>query len=196
MMEHSENQFLSNIFTVPKKDGTRRPVIDFRQLNEFVQKVPFKMKDLTQLPSVLQKEDFLCKIDLQDTYLTIHVAKKARVYLRCLWKGKLYQFTCLLFGLASSPKIFTKCLKPLLVYLRALGIRLLVYLDNILYNGSYKGAMFRTGPANHRIIGEATLRDKSREISTGADPEVGIPRVRNRHRGNEASLARNENTQN
>ena len=82
VVEHTENQFLSNIFTVPKKDGTRRPVIDLRQLNQFVKKVPFKMEDLTQIPSVLQKGDFLCKIDLQDAYLSIPVTKKARVYLR------------------------------------------------------------------------------------------------------------------
>ena len=132
VVEHAENQFLSNIFTVPKKDGTRRPVIDVRQLNQFVKKVPFKMEDLTQIPSVLQKGDFLCKIDLQDAYLSIPVAKKARVYLRFLWKGKLYQFTCLPFGLASSPRIFTKCLKPLLVYLWALGVHLPVYLDDFL----------------------------------------------------------------
>ena len=132
VVEHAENQFLLNIFTVPKKDGTRRPVIDLRQLNHFVKKVPFKMEDLTQIPSVLQKGDFLCKIDLQDAYLTIAVAKKVRVYFWFLWKVKLYQFTCLPFGLASSPRIFTKCLKPLLVYLRALGVHLLVYLDDFL----------------------------------------------------------------
>ena len=90
------------------------------------------MEDLTQLPSILQKGDFLCKIDLQDAFLTIPVAKTARVYLWFLWKGKLYQFTCLLFGLASLPRTFTKGLKPLLVYLWALGVRLLAYPDNIL----------------------------------------------------------------
>ena len=58
--------------------------------------------------------------------------KKSRIYLRFLWKGRLYQFTCLPFDLRSSPRIFTKVLKPLLVYLQALGVRLLVYLDNIL----------------------------------------------------------------
>ena len=44
----------------------------------------------------------------------------------------LYQFTCLPFGLRSSPRIFTKVLKPLLVFLRALGVRLLVYLNDVL----------------------------------------------------------------
>ena len=171
-------------------------MIDLRQLNQFVKTVPFKMEDLTQLPSVLQKGDFLCKIDLQDAYLTIPVAKKARVYLRFLWKGKLYQFTCLPFGLASSPRIFTKCLKPLLVYLWALGVRLLGLPGRYPDNGSCKEAMSGTGPANCEIIGEAQLCDKSREISTRAKPEVGIPRVCNRHCGNEVVPLRNENTQN
>ena len=63
-------------------------------------------------------------------------------------------------------------------------------------NGSYKGAMFGARPANRRIIGEARLCDKLREISAGANPEVEVPRVCNRYCGNEVFLARNENTQN
>ena len=90
------------------------------------------MEDLSHLPSVLRRGDFMCKIDLKDAYQTIPIAKKSRIYLRFLWRGEIYQFTCLPFGLRSSPRIFTKVLKPLLVYLRALGVRLLVYLDNIL----------------------------------------------------------------
>ena len=74
----------------------------------------------------------MCKIDLKDSYQTISIAKKSRIHLRLLWKGRLYQFTCLPFGLRSSPRIFTKVVKPLVVYFRALGVRLLVYLDDIL----------------------------------------------------------------
>ena len=44
VVEHTENQFLSNIFTVPRKDGTRRPVIDLRQLNQFVKKFHSKWR--------------------------------------------------------------------------------------------------------------------------------------------------------
>ena len=56
--------------------------------------------------------------------------------------------------------------------------------------------MSGTGPANRRIIREARLSDKSREISVRTHSEAGIPRVSNRHCGNEVFLARNENTQN
>ena len=117
-VEPCKNQFLSNIFKIPKKGGRRRPVVDMSDLNSFIEPVHFKMEDLSYLPSVLQREDFMCKIDLQDAYQTIPIAKKSRIYLRFLWRRRLYQF--LPFGLRSSPRTFTKVLKPLLVYLRAL----------------------------------------------------------------------------
>ena len=74
-VEPCKNQFLSNIFTIPKKGGRRRPVVDMRDLNSFIEPVHFKLKDLSHLPSVLRRGDFMCKIDLQDAYQTIPIAK-------------------------------------------------------------------------------------------------------------------------
>ena len=45
-VEPCKNQFLSNIFTIPKKGGGRRPVVDMRDLNSFIELVHFKMEDL------------------------------------------------------------------------------------------------------------------------------------------------------
>ena len=64
-VEPCENQFLSNIFMIPKKGGERRPVVDTRDLNNFIEPVHFKMEDLSHLPSVLWRGDFMCKIDLK-----------------------------------------------------------------------------------------------------------------------------------
>ena len=69
-VEPCENQFLSNIFTIPKKGGERRPVVD-----NFIEPVHFKMEDLSHLPSLLLRGDFMCKIDLKDAYQTIPIAK-------------------------------------------------------------------------------------------------------------------------
>ena len=49
-----------------------------------------------------------------------------------LWKGTLYEFACLPFGLASAPRAFTKIMKPVIGLLRQLGIRIIVYLDDML----------------------------------------------------------------
>ena len=43
---------------------------------------------------------------------------------------KVYQFTCLLFGLATSPREFTKLLRPVVSLLRQQGVKLHVYLDD------------------------------------------------------------------
>lgn len=45
---------------------------------------------------------------------------------------RAYQFTCLPFGLSSAPWDFTKTLRPVVAKLRELGIRLVIYLDDML----------------------------------------------------------------
>ena len=43
---------------------------------------------------------------------------------------KVYQFTCLPIGLATSPREFTKLLRPVVALLRQQGVKLHVYLDD------------------------------------------------------------------
>ena len=73
----------------------------------------------------------MTKLDLRDAYLTVPVNKRSRIYLRFIWRGILYQFTCLPFGLSSSGRIFTKAMKPAISFLRTMGIRLVIFLDDI-----------------------------------------------------------------
>ena len=40
-------QFISNIFIISKKDGGRRPVVDMREPNQFMEFLPFKMEDIS-----------------------------------------------------------------------------------------------------------------------------------------------------
>ena len=43
------------------------------------------------------------------------------------------KFACLLFGLASASRTFTKIIKPVVATLQNLGIRLVIYLDDLLF---------------------------------------------------------------
>ena len=45
---------------------------------------------------------------------------------------KAYQFNCLPFGLSSAPWVFTKTTRPVVAALRELGLRLIIYIDDIL----------------------------------------------------------------
>ena len=77
------NQFISNIFTIPKKDGGggRRPVVDMQELNQFAEYLPFNMEDISLLKDILCRGDYMTKLDLQDAYLTIPVGPKSKIFL-------------------------------------------------------------------------------------------------------------------
>jgi hypothetical protein len=80
----------------------------------------------------------MVKIDLQDAYLTVPILPSHCRFFQFEWKGRVYEFTCLPFGLSSAPWGFTKILKPVLAFLRKNGIKLIVYLDDILIISSSK----------------------------------------------------------
>ena len=53
-------------------------------------------------------------------------------FLRFVFQGTLYEFTCLPNGLASAPRVFTKLMKPVFSSFRAHGIFLVAYIDDII----------------------------------------------------------------
>nr|CAH7743646.1 unnamed protein product [Callosobruchus chinensis] len=63
----------------------------------------------------------MAKIDLRDAYFLLAINSNHRKYLRFSFQQKLYQFTCLPFGLNVAPFIFTKLLKPVIRKLRGEG---------------------------------------------------------------------------
>ena len=66
-----------------------------------------------------------------------------RQFLRFSWGKTIYEFTCLPFGLSSAPWAFTKILRPAVAFLRLLGIRMVVYLDDMLIMNTTKEGLNR-----------------------------------------------------
>ena len=50
--------------------------------------------------------------------------------------NKTYEFTAMPFRLIVAPRVFTKMMKPVLASLRCQGVRLIIYLDDILVMAS------------------------------------------------------------
>lgn len=67
-VNNCKNQFISNLFLVSKKNGGQRPVINLRQLNQFLVYKHFKMEGLFMVKDLLQKVDHMIKIDFTDAY--------------------------------------------------------------------------------------------------------------------------------
>ncbi|KAL0183805.1 hypothetical protein M9458_019501, partial [Cirrhinus mrigala] len=125
-----ESGFYSRYFIVPKKDGGLRPIIDLRRLNRSVMKLKFKMLTIKQVVSQIRSEDWFVTIDLKDAYFHVSILPQHRKFLRFAFRGEAYQYRVLPFGLALSPRTFTKCVDAALVPLRLQGIRILNYIDD------------------------------------------------------------------
>ena len=117
-----EGIFYSTLFLVPKKDGGHRPVINLKALNNFVIAPHLKMEGIQTLKSLLRL----------GAYFAIPIREENQKFLCFSVANKNYQFTCLPFGLASAPWVFTKTLKPVVALSRELGVRLVIYIDEIL----------------------------------------------------------------
>ena len=127
---HPRRGFFSRIFLVKKRSGGWRPVIDLSRLNKFVLCPHFKMETLDTVRMSLQKGDWATSLDLRDAYFHIPIHRKSRRYLRFFFKGKIYQFRALPFGISVSPYVFSRVLKTVLRHVRRLGIRVHAYLDD------------------------------------------------------------------
>ena len=128
----SEDRFYSTLFLVPKTDGRMRPVINLKALNFWVHPQHFKIHTLRD---IVVQDEWLAKLDLKDAYFTVPIHRDHWKFLRFVVDQVHYQFTCLPFGLSCAPWAFTKVLKPVAAFLRGIGARLIVYIDDILVIG-------------------------------------------------------------
>ena len=122
--------FYANLFTVPKKNGGLRPVLDLSSLNEYLVNPSFKMETAASLRLAIRPGDWATSLDLQDAYFHVAMAESAKRFLRFVWEGQVYEFNVLPFGLATAPRIFTSMVNELALLVRVRGIRLRTYLDD------------------------------------------------------------------
>lgn len=126
-----EDQYISTLFVV--KQGTKnRPVFNLKSLNHCVHLEKFKLEGLDMVRTLLAPGDYMMKLDLQDAYFMIPIHEEHKKYLRLEFQDKIYEFQCLPFGLSSAPRAFTRLLKPVIAVLRSSGIKIVIYLDDIL----------------------------------------------------------------
>ena len=113
-----------------------RFILNLKKLNKFITAPHFKIEDMKIALKLLTRSCFMTKIDLKDGYFLIPVHKKHKKYLRFSFRGVLYEFNAIPFGLSTAPYLFTKLVKPVVAWLRQKGFKSVVYLDDFLMIGT------------------------------------------------------------
>ena len=137
--------FYSRLFLVRKATGEWRPIIDLSSLNVFVHCPSFTMETPRSILRALQQGQWLIFLDLKDAYFHIGIDPGDRRYLRFCHNGTAWQFTVLPFGLSTSPRVFTKMLRPVLEFAHLHRVKLHMCLDDWLLNpGTHQEALEQT----------------------------------------------------
>ena len=152
---------LSSIYTVPKKNGKRRPVINLRWVNEHIKKVHFKMTTMRDVKRALTDNCWMASIDLTDCFWGLPLDKKDQRACAFQWRGVNYVFNCLPFGLSLSPMWITKLYRNVVEHLQAQGHRVLIYIDDIIILADSKQACEQSVRAV-----QACLQDLGARVNT------------------------------
>lgn len=82
----------------------------------------------------------------------VPISRLHRKYLRFLFNGELFEFTCMCFGLNVAPFGFTKLMKPIVTFLRSHGFMSVVYLDDFLLIGKTKDECLKNVSATISLL--------------------------------------------
>ena len=116
--------------------GQLRPIINLKPLNRYITTQRFRMTTIKDVFQLLQRKDWAICLDLKDAYFHVPVHPRHRRFLQFIWRGQAFHYKCLLFGLSSSPRVFTRITKPVVHCLRTRGVKVVFYLDDMLVLGS------------------------------------------------------------
>ncbi|KAI7805934.1 Pol polyprotein [Triplophysa rosa] len=130
LIRHSSSPAGAGFFFVQKKDGSLRPCIDYRGLNEITVKNKYPLPLMSSAFELLQGARVFTKLDLRNAYHLVRIREGDE------WKTAFntpsghYEYLVLPFGLTNAPAVFQGLINDVLGDM--LNRFVFVYLDDIL----------------------------------------------------------------
>ena len=121
--DHDLGEFISPIFTVPKKDANVRLILNLKKLNTFIQTSHFKMDSIHTVLKLVTPNCWMASLDLKDAYYSVRIHPEFQKFLKFFYHGTLYKYSVFPNGLCICPKNFAKMMKPPFTTTRSYHIR-------------------------------------------------------------------------
>ncbi len=127
----SKSPFASPFFFVKKKDGTLRPVQDYRKLNEMTIKNRYPLPHISELIDKLRGAKYFTKLDVRWGYNNIRIKEGDEEKAAFCTNWGLFEPTVMFFRLTNSPTMFQWMMNNIFHDLIGEG-KVTIYLDDIL----------------------------------------------------------------
>ena len=129
-IQRSQSRFGAPVLFVPKKDGSPRMVIDYREVNKLTVKNGYPLPAPDELFPIVQGARYFSKIDLFSGYYQIRIAEEDREKTAFVTRYGSYEFLVLPMGLCNSPGTFMELMNY--VFEKQLDRFVIVFLDDVL----------------------------------------------------------------
>lgn len=144
----SSSPVAAGFFFVGKKDGSLRPCIDYRGLNEITVKNKYPLPLINSVFETLQEATVFTKLDLRNAYHLVRIREGDE------WKTAFntplghFEYLVMPFGLINAPAVFQTLVNDVLRDF--LNLFVFVYLDGIL--------IFSRTPKEHQVHVRSVLQ--------------------------------------
>lgn len=130
VIEPCSSPWAAPVVLVPKKDGSTRVCVDYRQLNAVTTPDAYPMPRIDDLLHNAKPTPYMSTIDLRAGYWQISVKEDHRDKTSFVCPFGMYRFRRMPFGLRNAPATFQRMMDRFRISLS--HIKLMVYLDDLI----------------------------------------------------------------
>lgn len=114
IIRESNGPWRSRLVIVPKEGEKIRMCIDYRALNDITIKNAYPLPRIDDIQDLVAKAEIFSVIDATSGYYQIAVEEEDISKTAFAWKGKLYEFKRMLFGLCNAPATYQAMMNTIL----------------------------------------------------------------------------------
>ena len=137
VLKESRTPWRTSLVMVQKKDGTLRPCIDFRKLNQVTVEDPFPIPVLEEALGRVAGHEWYTKLDLSKGYWQIKLSEDSSLKCGLVTEDNVYQMVKMPFGLKNATAEF---MRAMALVTHGMEEHCMAYVDDLIVfsDGSWK----------------------------------------------------------